>query len=189
MTLLIAGTDEAGRGPLVGSVVAGAVILNAECPIEGLKDSKQLTAKKREKLFETIQEKALAWAWAEATAEEIDTINILQASLLAMKRAVELLPIMPHEVLADGNFCPPVSMPVRALIKGDKLEPAISAASIVAKVMRDRQMQALDERYPHYGFSKHKGYPTAAHIEALIKFGPIPEHRRSFRPVQLTVQK
>ena len=188
MDRLIAGTDEAGRGPLVGSVVAAAVILNPDQPIDGLTDSKKLTEKKREALFEEIQRKALCFAWAEATPEEIDEHNIFHASLLAMKRAVEMLSITPHELIVDGKFCPKVLIPSRAIIKGDLTEPAISAASIVAKVIRDQQMRELDALHPQYGFAQHKGYPTAAHLEALAKFGVLPQHRKSFRPVQLYLE-
>lgn len=183
--MLIAGADEAGRGPLVGSVVAAAVILDPNLPIEGLDDSKKLTEKKREKLFIEIQEKALAWAVAEASHEEIDEINILQASLLAMRRAVEALNIQPEHVRVDGNKVPQgLSMSCDAIIGGDALHEEISAASILAKVTRDRDMVALDLKYPQYGFAKHKGYPTKAHFEAIAEHGVIVEHRRSFGPVK-----
>ncbi len=181
----IAGVDEAGRGPLVGSVVAAAVILDPNNPIEGLNDSKKLSEKKREKLFIEIQEKALAWAIAEASAAEIDEHNILQASLLAMRRAVEALIIQPEHVLVDGNKIPQgLAMSCDAVVGGDALHPEISAASILAKVTRDRQMVEMDQKYPQFGFAKHKGYPTKAHFEAIALHGVIDEHRRSFGPVK-----
>jgi ribonuclease HII len=181
---LIAGVDEAGRGPLVGVVVAAAVILDPSRPIHGLRDSKKLSEKRREQLFPEITDKALAWAIASASAAEIDQINILQASLLAMKRAVEALAIQPEIALVDGNKCPRLVCRVEAIVKGDSKVEAISAASILAKVERDRQMQALHELYPQYGFNQHKGYPTAAHMALLKQYGPCPEHRRSFGPVR-----
>jgi len=181
----IAGVDEAGRGPLVGSVVAAAVILDPNNPIQGLNDSKKLSEKKREKLFIEIQEKALAWAIAEASAAEIDKHNILQASLLAMRRAVEALSIQPEHVLVDGNKIPQgLAMSCDAVVGGDALHPEISAASILAKVTRDRQMVEMDQKYPQFGFAKHKGYPTKAHFEAIALHGVIDEHRRSFGPVK-----
>lgn len=181
----IAGVDEAGRGPLVGSVVAAAVILDPNNPIQGLNDSKKLSEKKREKLFIEIQEKALAWAIAEASAAEIDEHNILQASLLAMRRAVEALSIQPEHVLVDGNKIPQgLAMSCDAVVGGDALHPEISAASILAKVTRDRQMVEMDQKYPQFGFAKHKGYPTKAHFEAIALHGVIDEHRRSFGPVK-----
>jgi len=181
----IAGVDEAGRGPLVGSVVAAAVILDPNNPIAGLNDSKKLTEKKREKLFIEIQEKALAWAIAEASHEEIDQINILQASLLAMRRAVEALQLQPEHVLVDGNKVPQgLSMSCDAVVGGDALHAEISAASILAKVTRDREMVVLDQQYPHFGFAKHKGYPTKAHFEAIAEHGVIGQHRRSYAPVK-----
>jgi ribonuclease HII len=184
----IAGVDEAGRGPLVGSVVAAAVILDPNNPIEGLNDSKKLTEKKREKLFIEIQEKALAWAIAEASAAEIDEHNILQASLLAMRRAVEALDIQPDHVLVDGNKIPQgLAMSCDAVIGGDALHAEISAASILAKVTRDRQMVEMDHKFPHFGFAKHKGYPTKAHFEAIALHGVIEEHRRSFGPVRKAI--
>lgn len=184
----IAGVDEAGRGPLVGSVVAAAVILDPNNPIEGLNDSKKLTEKKREKLFIEIQEKALAWAIAEASAAEIDEHNILQASLLAMRRAVEALDIQPDHVLVDGNKIPQgLAMSCDAVISGDALHAEISAASILAKVTRDRQMVEIDHKFPHFGFAKHKGYPTKAHFEAIALHGVIEEHRRSFGPVRKAI--
>lgn len=183
--MLVAGTDEAGRGPLVGSVVAAAVILDPNRPIDGLNDSKKLTEKKREKLFIEIQENALAWAIAESSAQEIDELNILQASLLAMRRAVEALKIQPEHVLIDGNkLVQGLSMSCAAVIGGDALHAEISAASILAKVTRDHQMVELDRQYPQFGFAKHKGYPTKAHFEAIAQHGVIQEHRRSFSPVR-----
>ena len=179
----IAGVDEAGRGPLVGSVVAAAVILDPNNPIEGLNDSKKLTEKKREKLFIEIQEKALAWAIAEASAAEIDEHNILQASLLAMRRAVQGLRLKPGLVLVDGNRLPVLDIPAEAIVKGDALVPAISAASILAKVHRDRWCAEVHTQYPEYGFDAHKGYGTAAHLQALRAHGASPLHRRSFAPV------
>lgn len=183
--MLIAGVDEAGRGPLVGSVVAAAVILDPNRPIAGLNDSKKLSEKKRELLFVEIQEQAIAWAIAEATSAEIDEFNILQASLLAMRRAVEQLSIQPEHVLVDGNKVPQgLVVSCDAVIGGDALHPEISAASILAKVTRDRQMVELDLAYPQFGFAKHKGYPTKAHFEAIAQFGVIDQHRRSFGPVR-----
>lgn len=187
---IIAGTDEAGRGPLVGSVVAAAVILDPNQPIEGLNDSKKLSEKKREKLFIEIQEKALAWAIAESSPREIDELNILQASLLAMRRAVEALDVQPDHVLVDGNKIPQgLKMGCEAIVGGDALHAEISAASILAKVTRDRQMVMLDEQYPQFGFAKHKGYPTKAHFEAIAEYGVIDEHRRSFGPVKKALEK
>ena len=187
--MYIAGADEAGRGPLVGSVVAAAVILDPNQPIEGLNDSKKLTEKKREKLFIEIQEKALAWAIAECSAQEIDDLNILQASLLAMRRAVEKLTIQPDHLLVDGNKVPQgLTMSCDAVVGGDALHAEISAASILAKVTRDHQMLALDAQYPQFGFAKHKGYPTKAHFEAIAQYGVIAEHRRSFGPVRKALE-
>lgn len=181
----IAGVDEAGRGPLVGSVVAAAVILDPYNPIVGLNDSKKLTEKKREKLFIEIQEKALAWSIAEATHAEIDELNILQATFLAMRRAVEGLNIQPEKIIVDGNQIPKgISIACEAIVGGDASHAEISAASILAKVTRDRQMQALDLIYPDFGFAKHKGYPTKAHFEAIAAHGVIQEHRRSYAPVK-----
>lgn len=181
----IAGVDEAGRGPLVGSVVAAAVILDPNNPIVGLNDSKKLTEKKREKLFIEIQEKALAWSIAEATHAEIDEYNILQATFLAMRRAVEGLAHVPDKVIVDGNQIPKgIEIACEAIIGGDASHPEISAASILAKVTRDRQMFELDEKFPQYGFAKHKGYPTKAHFEAIAQYGVIDEHRRSYAPVK-----
>lgn len=183
--MLIAGVDEAGRGPLVGAVVAAAVILDPNNPIEGLNDSKKLTEKKREKLFKEIQEKALAWAIAEASHTEIDELNILQASLLAMRRAVEALALVPEHVRVDGNKVPQgLQMSCDAVVGGDALHPEISAASILAKVTRDREMVELDAIYPQYGFAKHKGYPTKAHFAAIEAHGVIDQHRRSYAPVK-----
>lgn len=185
----IAGVDEAGRGPLIGSVVTAAVILDPHNPIEGLNDSKKLTAKKREKLFIEIKEKALAWSIAEATHNEIDEINILQATMLAMQRAVEGLTITPNLVRIDGNRCPSLAVASEAVIGGDALHAEISAASILAKVTRDQQMQALDAQFPQYGFAKHNGYPTKAHLEAIAQHGVLPEHRRSYKPVRLILEQ
>lgn len=180
---MIAGVDEAGRGPLAGPVIAAAVILDPAHPIEGLADSKKLSHQHRERLFQLIRERALAWSVARATVTEIDSLNILQATLLAMRRAVQKLSLLPELALIDGNRCPPLSCPAQAIVKGDETEPAISAASIVAKVLRDRIMLLLDRKYPQYGFSSHKGYPTAAHIHALSLHGPSRVHRLSFAPV------
>jgi len=181
--MILAGVDEVGRGPLVGSVVTAAVILDPERPILGLMDSKKLSEKKREALSVEIQEKALDFCIAEASAAEIDQINILQATMLAMQRAVVGLKITPDLVQVDGNRCPDLALPCEAIVKGDSLVAEISAASILAKVYRDRQMVALDQAYPQYGFAQHKGYPTKAHRQALLEFGVIAEHRRSFKPV------
>ena len=181
---LIAGVDEAGRGPLAGPVYAAAVILDPAVRIDGLADSKKLTAARRERLFELIQREAAAWSIASASVDEIDNINILQASLLAMRRAVSDLATQPSEILVDGLHCPQVSMPARAIVRGDTSEPAISAASILAKVARDRQMLALHMTYPEYGFDAHKGYGTAMHLAALARHGVSPVHRRSYAPVK-----
>lgn len=180
---LEAGVDEAGRGPLIGSVVAAAVILPPQFDIKGLTDSKKMSARQREHAFERIQAEAVAWAIAEATASEIDTLNILQANLLAMQRAVDALPIAPTRVFIDGNRCPNLAQPAQAIVQGDALIPAISAASVLAKVWRDRQMDELAKIYPAYGFDQHKGYPTAAHRAAIQREGVLPLHRRSFKPV------
>jgi ribonuclease HII len=181
---LIVGIDEAGRGPLAGPVFAGAVILNPNHHIPGLADSKVLSEKRREQLFLEIRRHALAWSFGRSTVQEIDEINILQASMLAMKRAVERLKIQPNLALVDGNRCPELACPAIAIIQGDALEPAISAASIVAKVLRDRYMCYLDKKYPQYYFRKHKGYATALHLEALKKHGPAHRiHRLTFAPV------
>lgn len=180
----IAGVDEVGRGPLVGAVVTAAVILDPARPIEGLRDSKKLTDKRREALAAEIREKALAWSLGRAERIEIDEINILKATMLAMQRAVNGLKEHPDFVLVDGNRCPLLTYPCQAVVKGDALVAAISAASILAKVARDAEMITLHERFPQYGFAEHKGYPTAKHLAALKEFGPILEHRRSFGPVR-----
>lgn len=180
----IAGVDEAGRGPLAGPVVTAAVILDPQRPIPGLNDSKKLTERQRERLAPLIKEHALAWAIARADVEEIDRINIFQATMQAMARAVLALSIQPGLVLVDGNKVPPLPYPAKAIIGGDALEPAISAASILAKVARDHEMVELDQRYPGYGFAVHKGYPTEAHRAALIRLGVTAIHRRSYGPVK-----
>ena len=179
-----AGVDEVGRGPLAGPVVAAAVILDPARPIAGLADSKKLTERRREQLDVEIREHALCWALGRAEVEEIDQINILQASLLAMKRAVEALPIRPEHALIDGKFCPDLSCSSAAVIGGDGLVPVIGAASIIAKVARDREMVEMAVRYPGYGFEKHKGYPTRVHLEALERLGVTEIHRLSFGPVK-----
>ncbi|RZU44847.1 RNase HII [Fluviicoccus keumensis] len=180
----IAGVDEVGRGPLVGAVVAAAVILDPARPIAGLKDSKKLSEKRREELAKEIREKALAWSLGRAERIEIDEINILKATMLAMQRAVNGLKVMPDFVLVDGNRVPLLTSPSLAVVKGDSLVQAISAASILAKVARDEEMHALHHKYPQYGFDEHKGYPTPKHLAALKAHGPILEHRRSFGPVR-----
>ena len=180
---LVAGVDEAGRGPLMGPVVTAAVILDDLQPIKGLADSKKLTALQRDRLYDEIRAKALCCSVAMATVEEIDAINILQATLLAMTRAVEGLRLKPHRALVDGNRLPPLSMLAEAIVKGDAKVPAISAASILAKVTRDRWCADYDLQYPQYGFAAHKGYGTAAHLRALQQYGPCPQHRKSFAPV------
>lgn len=180
----IAGVDEVGRGPLVGAVVTAAVILDPNQPIEGLNDSKKLSEKKRMLLAEEIKQKALAWSLGRAEAEEIDQLNILHATMLAMQRAVKNLKIQPHFVLIDGNRVPDLPMPAQAVVKGDSLVAEISAASILAKVARDQEMLVLDHRYPNYAFAQHKGYPTKLHLEKLAQFGVLPEYRRSFAPVR-----
>ncbi len=181
---LLAGVDEAGRGPLAGPVVAAAVMLDDRAPIRGLNDSKKLSSRNRERLFEEILAKALCCRIASASVEEIDALNILQATLLAMRRAVEGLRLRPHVVLIDGNRCPELHVPVRAIVKGDAKVQCIAAASILAKVHRDRLCAELHQRHPQYGFDGHKGYPTPAHLAALREHGPCPEHRRSFAPVR-----
>jgi ribonuclease HII len=186
---LICGVDEAGRGPLAGAVYAAAVILDPNKPIAGLNDSKKLSAKRRDALEDLIKEHALAYAVSFATAAEIDEINILQASMLAMRRAIAALSIRPYEVLVDGLHCPATGLPSRAIVQGDALEPSISAASILAKTARDRELMRLHALYPQYGFDQHKGYPTAVHRAALIKFGITPEHRLSYAPVRKIVQQ
>ena len=180
---LTAGVDEAGRGPLMGPVVAAAVILNDLKPIKGLADSKKLTALQRDKLYDEIRAKALCCSIAMATVEEIDELNILQATMLAMKRAVEGLRLKPHKALVDGNRLPTLGMLAEAIVKGDALIPAISAASILAKVTRDRWCAEYDLEYPQYGFAGHKGYGTAAHLLALRAHGACPQHRKTFAPV------
>lgn len=179
----MAGVDEAGRGPLMGPVVAAAVILDDQNPIYGLADSKKLTPLRRDKLYDEIRAKALCCSIAIATAEEIDTLNILQATMLAMKRAVEGLRLRPHKVLVDGNRLPTLVILAEAIVKGDALVPAISAASILAKVYRDRWCADYHLEFPQYGFAGHKGYGTAAHLAALREHGACPQHRRSFAPV------
>lgn len=183
MSMLIAGVDEAGRGPLAGPVVAAAVILDAAHPVLGLADSKKLSPVRRERLALEIRAGALAWAVGRAEVAEIDAINILQATLLAMQRAVMALAVAPTQVLVDGNRCPPLRYPCSAIVRGDATVPVISAASILAKVARDAELRRLDALYPEYGFARHKGYPTLAHRQALRRYGPCPEHRRSFAPV------
>ena len=186
----VCGVDEAGRGPLAGSVVAAAVILDPLKPIDGLKDSKKLTAKVRDELFDIIIRDSKACCIAEASAAEIDSINILQATMLAMKRAIEglekTLGRLPDKALIDGNRCPKVNIQMEAIVKGDSKVQAISAASILAKVTRDRDMQVLHEAYPMYGFNQHMGYPTPMHFDALKEFGPCPAHRKTFAPVRIS---
>ncbi|OOH86515.1 ribonuclease HII [Pasteurellaceae bacterium 15-036681] len=179
----IAGVDEVGRGPLVGAVVTAAVILDPNNPIEGLADSKKLSEKKRIALAYEIKQKALAWSLGRAEPEEIDELNILHATMLAMQRAVAGLAIQPDFVFVDGNRVPELPMAAQAVVKGDSLVAEISAASILAKVARDQEMEELDKQYPEYGFAKHKGYPTKLHFEKLDKFGATPFHRKSFAPV------
>jgi len=180
--LVCAGVDEAGRGPLAGPVVAAAVILDPARPIRGLADSKVLAPERREVLAKRIRERATAFAVALAAVDEIDTLNILQASMLAMQRAVEALGVPPEEVLVDGNRCPNVAYRVRAIVRGDASVPSISAASILAKTARDAMLRELDREYPLYGFARHKGYATPEHLAALARHGPCPAHRRSFSP-------
>lgn len=180
----VAGVDEVGRGPLVGAVVTAAVILDPGRPIKGLADSKALSEKRRLVLYDEILDKALAWSVGRAEPEEIDTLNILHATMLAMQRAVAALSITPEFVLIDGNRCPALAMPALAVVKGDSRVAEISAASIVAKVTRDREMIELDSAFPQYGFAKHKGYPTALHLEKLSEYGATIHHRRSFGPVK-----
>ena len=184
----IAGVDEVGRGPLAGPVVTAAVILDPNRPILGLADSKKITEKRREILAAIIKQHALAWAIGRAEPEEIDQLNILQATLLAMKRAVEGLGIEPSHALVDGNQAPKLMCQVTTIIKGDQTEPAIAAASIIAKVSRDKEMILMEVSFPGYGFAKHKGYPTKMHQDALMKLGVSKIHRRSFKPVQLVIQ-
>ncbi len=181
---LIAGVDEVGRGPLVGAVVTAAVILDPKNPIIGLTDSKKLSEKKRLLLAEEIKQKALAWSLGRAEAHEIDELNILHATMLAMQRAVKSLKIRPHFVLVDGNRIPALDMPAQAVVKGDLLVAEISAASILAKVARDQEMRELDQQFPQYEFAKHKGYPTKLHLQKLAELGALPQHRCSFAPVR-----
>jgi ribonuclease HII len=181
---LVAGVDEAGRGPLAGPVVAAAVMLDELQPIRGLADSKVLSPRRRERLYDEIRAKALCCCVAEASVQEIDELNILQATLLAMRRAVVGLRLRPHCVLVDGNRLPVLDVPAQTIVKGDARVQAISAASILAKVHRDRRCQELHERYPQYGFDAHKGYPTAEHLRSLQAHGPCDQHRRSFGPVR-----
>ena len=186
--MLICGVDEAGRGPLVGAVFTAAVILDPARPIAGLADSKKLSAARREALALEIRDKALAWHIAWADAAEIDLHNIFQATMLAMVRAVDGLSVVPDKVLIDGNKIPrTLTLPAEAIVKGDATQPAISAASILAKTARDAAMVALDALHPQYGFARHKGYPTAEHMQALAQYGALPEHRRSFAPVRLAL--
>ncbi|EIK51763.1 ribonuclease HII [Stutzerimonas stutzeri TS44] len=186
---LVAGVDEVGRGPLCGPVVTAAVILDPLRPIQGLNDSKKLSEARREALFDEIQEKALAWCIARAEVEEIDRLNILHATMLAMQRAVEGLSVVPRLALIDGNRCPVLPVPSAAVVQGDASVPAIAAASILAKVSRDREMRALDLVYPGYGLAGHKGYPTPAHLQALERLGTTPIHRRSFAPVRVLLER
>jgi len=188
-TLLICGVDESGRGPLAGPVFAAAVILDNCRPIEGLADSKKLSEKRRNCLALEIKQNALAWAIAEASVKEIDSINILRASLLAMRRAIEMLQIRPHEILVDGLYCPDTGLPSRAIVRGDSSVASISAASILAKTARDAAMLLLHDAFPQFGFATHKGYPTEAHLAALRMHGVSAEHRRSFRPVREILQR
>lgn len=187
--ILVCGVDEAGRGPLAGPVYAAAVILDPARPIAGLKDSKKLSASRREVLAEAIKANALAWSVAWADVEEIDRLNILHASMLAMRRAVLALVPAADEALIDGNRCPDLPIPARAIIKGDALEPCISAASILAKTERDKVLRELADKYPVYGFDRNAAYPTAEHLAALQAFGPCAEHRKSFAPVRNVLQK
>lgn len=188
MSRLVAGVDEAGRGPLAGPVVAAAVILDPQRPIDGLDDSKKLNEMQREMLFPQIRENALAWSVIEITPAEIDRINILQATLLGMKRAIESLTPCPTLALVDGNRAPDVNCQVKTIVQGDRLEPAISAASILAKVTRDRFMLEMHGQFPQYGFDRHKGYPTAEHMRLLQEWGPCEIHRWSFAPVRNAMQ-
>lgn len=185
----LAGVDEVGRGPLVGPVVAAAVILDPNNPIEGLADSKKLSEKKREALYDEIHDKAIACSISRASVEEIDQINILHASMLAMKRAVESLLVKPEYVLVDGNRCPQLDIPHEAVVKGDARVASIAAASIIAKVSRDREMKELDKEFPEYGFAQHKGYPTKAHFEVLQRLGVNAYYRRSFKPVRELLER
>ena len=186
--MIVAGVDEAGRGPLAGPVVVAAVVLNPDRPIHGLDDSKKLSEKRREELFALIMARSLAWSVVEIGPAEIDRINILQATMLGMKQAVEQLDLPPSLALIDGNQAPDLSCTVRTIVRGDSLKPVISAASILAKVSRDRLMKKLHIDYPDYGFDRHKGYPTADHLARLARYGPCPIHRRSFAPVRNILQ-
>ena len=186
---LVAGVDEVGRGPLAGDVVAAAVILDPKRPIAGLNDSKKLSLKQREHLFQVIMDSALCYALGRASVAEIDAINILQASLLAMSRAAKALTTQPGFVYVDGLYCPRWDYPSTAVVKGDSKVDCIAAASILAKVTRDREMETLEARYPGYGFAQHKGYPTAVHLQALATLGPCAVHRRSYKPVQLAMAR
>jgi len=186
---LVAGVDEAGRGPLAGPVIAGAVILDPDRPVRGLRDSKRLTAARRERLYDEIVDRALAWAVGRAEVEEIDRVNILQASLCAMQRAVAALQPAAGYALVDGNHCPELPCPAQAIVRGDSLVAAISAASIMAKVTRDREMIELDARYPGYGLAQHKGYPSRLHMEELLRLGVLPVHRRSYAPVRRILER
>jgi ribonuclease HII len=188
-SLLVAGVDEAGRGPLAGPVVVAAVILDQRTVLDGLDDSKRLNAARREKLFARICETALAWSVVEVPADDIDRMNILQATLWGMQQAVEGLPLRPHRILIDGNRAPRLAGEVQTVIHGDRLEPCISAASILAKVTRDRRMRELHGQFPQYGFDQHKGYPTPGHLEQLERFGPCAIHRRTFAPVRRVLQR
>jgi ribonuclease HII len=189
MTRLTAGVDEAGRGPLAGPVVVAAVILDPLQTPDGLNDSKRLSEKQREALFPQIQEQALAWSVVEVGVDEIDELNILQATLMGMQRAVESLSPAPVLALIDGNRAPALQCEVRTIVQGDRLEPAISAASILAKVTRDRLMEDFHRRFPCYGFDRHKGYPTAEHLRLLVENGPCAIHRKSFAPVRHALQR
>lgn len=189
ITKIIAGVDEVGRGPLVGDVVAAAVILPPEHGIIGLQDSKKISEKKRKNLVELIKAQAMAWSIGRASAAEIDALNILEATMLAMQRAILNLTLKPDHVLIDGNRCPSLSVSCEAIVRGDGMIPCISAASIVAKVQRDAEMVALDKQFPAYGFASHKGYPTAGHLAALAEYGVTQHHRRSFKPVQRILQQ
>jgi ribonuclease HII len=185
----VAGVDEAGRGPLAGPVVVAAVILDPARPVEGLDDSKKLTSNRREQLFGRIRDRARSWSVVEVQVEEIDRLNILRATMLGMEKAVSALDPAPALALVDGNRAPALPCRVQTIVQGDRLEPAISAASILAKVTRDRLMVSMHERYPQYGFDRHKGYPTAGHLERLAEHGPCPQHRMSFAPVRNALQK
>lgn len=189
MSGLVAGVDEAGRGPLAGPVVAAAVILDPQRPIKGLDDSKKLSERRREALFPLIQERSIAWSVIEISPSEIDQLNILQATLLGMKKAIETLDPVPSLALVDGNKSPDVACAVRTIVQGDSLEPAISAASILAKVTRDHRMLEWHAKYPEYGFDRHKGYPTAEHRRLLEEIGPCEIHRKSFAPVRNALQR